>query len=484
MAMMGFEDDARSKLLAYCSLINENYETPPHIATIARMLEAAERGEKKRVIVEIPPRHGKSMLCSQYFPAWYLGRNPDKYIITATYAQELADDYGRKVRDLLTDPWYPAIFPETKLRQDTRSASRMETTLGGTYVSAGVGGPITGRGAHLFLIDDPVKNREEADSQTMREKLWEWYKAVAYTRMMPGNSAIVIIMTRWHEEDLIGKVLSETAHENWEVIRMPAEDGGKALWPERYPLEVLENIKKTLNVYDWSCLYMQEPVPKEGVIFKREWMRSGLEDEYRVAYAGVDPAISQKTVNDETAISIWGLGWGDHPAAIDELETLHGHWNFQTQLEVMKDIYVKYREDPKLPNIDTFIVEDVAYQRSLGEALVMLGIPCQLIKTDGDKVRRAMSVSHLFSQGRVRVNTPELIKQLLSLRGKDEKNDLADAAVYALQYIHRFSMESTEKPEDRYAGLDPRSKQFWMDHFEEKEQERGVGANLASLING
>ena len=191
------EDFAFSRLIAYAAYQWPGYRDAAHHRLIARHLEAVERGEITRLMITMPPRHGKSMLASEYFPAWYLGRNPDHYVIAATYAQELADDFGRKVRDQINDPGYQAIFPGVRLKTDSTSAKRFHvssapadtitTGQDGAYFAVGVGGPLTGRGAHLLLIDDPVKNREEAESEIVRKKTKDWYTSTAYTRLMPGG---------------------------------------------------------------------------------------------------------------------------------------------------------------------------------------------------------------------------------------------------------------------------------------------------------
>jgi len=261
------EQRAHLHLLAYAAYQWPRYRVGAHHRRIAAKLEAVERGEIKRLMILMPPRHGKSMLTSEFFPAWYMGRNPENYIIAATYAQEFADDIGRKVRNQLTDPDFRAIFPGVMARSDSTSAKRFHTTSGGSYFAVGVGGPATGRGAHLFLIDDPLKNREDAESEALRRKLKDWYTSVAYTRLMPGG-AIVIIQTRWHEDDLAGWLLAEHAHEGWDVLSLPAiDDDGDALWPEAYPLERLREIERTIGPRDWASLYQQRPAPAAGALF-------------------------------------------------------------------------------------------------------------------------------------------------------------------------------------------------------------------------
>jgi len=277
------EDMAFSRLVSYAAYQWPAYTDAPHHRLIARHLEAVERGEITRLMITMPPRHGKSMLASEFFPAWYIGRNPDHYVVTATYAQELADDFGRKVKNQIEDPAFQAIFPGVGLADDSKSAKRFHiegslggyehaTTQRGAFYAVGVGGPLTGRGAHLLLIDDPVKNREEAESEVIRKKTKDWYTSTAYTRLMPGGR-IVVIQTRWHEDDLSGWLLAEHQHEGWTVLNLPAiNDNGEALWPEQYPVEALEQIQRAIGPRDWSALYQQRPTPETGDYFRREWI--------------------------------------------------------------------------------------------------------------------------------------------------------------------------------------------------------------------
>jgi hypothetical protein len=256
------------------------FELARHHEIVVEQLEAVERGEIDRLMIFLPPRAGKSMITSQFFPSWYLGRHPDRYVIGASYGQELANDFGRKVRNLMVDPLHRGIFPNGALADDSSAAHRFNLVAGGAYHAVGAGGPVTGRGAHLLLIDDAVKNREEAYSAKSRQALREWYQSVAYTRLMPG-AAIVLIQTRWHEDDLAGWLLREHASERWQVVSLPAiaehDEGwrkeGDALWPSRFPLEVLARTREAIGSAAWMAMYQQRPVAEEGAVFNRQWWR-------------------------------------------------------------------------------------------------------------------------------------------------------------------------------------------------------------------
>lgn len=335
------EDYAFSRLIAYAAYQWPGYRDAPHHRLIARKLEAVERGEIRRLMIFMPPRHGKSMLASEFFPAWYLGRNPSHYVIASTYAQELADDFGRKVKGQIADGSYQAIFPGVRLAEDSQSVKRFHveggielgTTQRGAYYSVGVGGPLTGRGAHLLMIDDPVKNREEADSEVVRRRIRDWYTSTAYTRLMPG-ARIVVIQTRWHEDDLSGWLLKEHQHEGWDVVSLPAiSDAGEALWPEQYSQAELERIKAAVGPRDWSALYQQRPAPESGDYFKREWFRYYEDAPERLQiYGASDYAITAKG-GDYTVHGIFGV---DRAGRIYLLDL----WRQQTTSDVWIDAFL------------------------------------------------------------------------------------------------------------------------------------------------
>ena len=267
---------ARSSLLGFASFTNDLYRPAAHHKVIAEALERVERGECKRLAIFMPPRHGKSELASRRFPAWYLGRNPKRQIITASYNGDIAADFGRDVRNIIASQDYRAVFPGVSLAPDSQAANKWHTDAGGAYVAAGVGTAITGRGADLLLIDDPVKDREEADSEVRRARVWDWYTSTAFTRLMPG-AAVVLIQTRWHDDDLAGRLLEQMAKgtgEQWEILSLKAmTDDGRALWPEWYDAPRLQQIRSVIGPRDWSALYQQEPVPETGEFFRREWVR-------------------------------------------------------------------------------------------------------------------------------------------------------------------------------------------------------------------
>lgn len=317
------------------------YQRAPHHALIASKLEAVERGEILRLIITMPPRHGKSELASRRFPAWFMGRDPYRQVIFATYNQTFAEDFGRDVRSVMRSPGFAAAFPSCELKRDSQAADRLQTTEGGLMAFVGAEGSVTGRGADLLLIDDPFKGRTEAESAAERKAVWDFFTSAAYTRLMPGGR-IVIILTRWHEDDLVGRIFNQDYVDpeeaaKWEVLSLPAiNESGEALWPDRYPLETLTSIRRTIGSRDWSALYMQKPTPDDGMYFLRQMFKPyqlGELPKNLSVYGASDHAVGTKQQNDASVLGcagvdeqgdIWllpDLAWGRFAAdvAVDEM---------------------------------------------------------------------------------------------------------------------------------------------------------------------
>ncbi|MBC3919171.1 hypothetical protein H8L32_16890 [Undibacterium sp. CY18W] len=289
-----------------------------HHALLIAELEAVERGELDMLIVTMPPGSAKSTYGSVVFPAWYLGRHPERCVIAASHTVELAERFGRRVRNLFGSNAHARAFPKSGLSAHSTAAGRWDTAQGGEYFAAGVGGSVTGRRADLAIIDDPVKSREDADSPTIREKQWAWWRDDMSTRLKPG-AATVLIMTRWHEDDLAGRMIADLkqAGQRVKVLSLPMEAReddalgraiGEPLWPEWFTPQMLENAKREPRT--WSALYQQEPRPVGGGEFKNEWL---LYYQRQPATSNkvilVDPASGKsRTRGDFT--SMWVVGRG------------------------------------------------------------------------------------------------------------------------------------------------------------------------------
>lgn len=333
---------ARHGLLAFTQYTNPAYEPAPHHELIADALERVLRGECPRLMIAMPPRHGKSELASRRFPSFAMGLHPDKQIIAASYSSDLASDFGREVRNIVDSPEFGKLFPVT-LAQDSKAANRWHTSEGGMYVAAGVGTAITGRGADILLIDDPFKDRQEADSELQRQRVWDWYTSTAYTRLMPGG-AIVVINTRWHDDDLSGRLLAEQEKggDKWEVLSLPAiNSSGEALWPAWYPLDRLEQIKNVLGARDWNSLYQQNPIPDDGDYFKSDWF-----GEYEVmpkvnTYGASDYAVTDGG-GDFTEHGIFGV---DQNSNVYVRDWWFGQTDAAKWIESKCDLILKHKPD-------------------------------------------------------------------------------------------------------------------------------------------
>lgn len=316
---------AKKSLTAFIDYIDYGVIPAKHHQLIIEKLELVERGEIKRLMLFLPPGSAKSTYASVLFPSWYLGKNKAKSIIGASHSGELAERFGRKVRNIVAMPEYTNVF-NTTISQDSAAAGRWETISGSEYYAVGVGGSVTGRRADLGIIDDPVKSREEADSETQREKVWEWYKADFYTRLKP-NASIILIMTRWHEDDLAGRLLQDAKEggEQWAVLSLSMEATvndplqraeGEQLWPEWFTIEMLQQAKR--DPRNWLALYQQQPRPDSGGEFKKDWIQfyknkplSGNK------YILVDPASEKKKTSDFTSIFVVLLGHDDNYYVLD-----------------------------------------------------------------------------------------------------------------------------------------------------------------------
>lgn len=338
------------------------YRPAKHHRVLGAALEEVEAGKILRLQVSMPPRHGKTKLCSHLFPAWFIGRHPEKSIIVATYSEKFAWDHGRAVRNFIESPAYRQVFPNVRLRSGFASMERLETEAGGILFFLGRFSAATGRGADVILIDDPLKDRKEADSPTIREQLWAWYTQVLQTRLMTKKGAIVVIATRWHEDDLIGRLTdptnpcySDSEARKWRVIDMPAlarkddvlgREPGEALWPERFDVDYLENIRTT-DVRGFSALYQGRPTPEEGAFFKAVNIRTyaRMQDappkEKMRFYGASDHAVSLVQGRDKTCLMI--IGVDEHDQIWIQPEIFWKQADTAMTVEVMLAFMEKYK---------------------------------------------------------------------------------------------------------------------------------------------
>jgi predicted phage terminase large subunit-like protein len=426
----------RVDLGCYATAIWPPFELAAHHRLIVNLLEAVERGEIPRSMIFMPPRHGKTSLGTQIFPAWYLGRHPDRSIITASYGQELADDFGRQVRNMVNDPMHRAIFPECRLADDATSMRRFSTTAGGSYYAVGRGGALTGRGADLLILDDLLKNAEEARSELIRRVLHEWYASVARTRLQP-NGAIVLISTRWHEDDLAGRLLRQGG-EDWYVVSLPAiaevdesfRRAGEALWPKKYSLEALEQSRREIGGTAFASLYQQRPAAAEGSVFKREWWRYYRETPpFKRIVQSWDTAFKMGAENDFSACTTWGVA--------DNGYYLLWFWRGKVEFPELKR-RMTWLADEYKPN--QILVEDRASGQSLIQELKYASaLPIIPVKVDSDKRSRADPITGVIEAGKVCL--PESAPWLndyvdeLAAFPNGAHDDAVDSTTQALNYL-------------------------------------------------
>jgi len=452
---------ARLGLLEFTKFTNPAYEAAPHHRLIVDKLEAVERGEIKRLMICMPPRHGKSELASRRFPAFYVGRNADKQIIAASYNSDLANDFGREVRNIVDSPEFGVLF-DVQLAPDSKAANRWHTNEGGMYVAAGVGTAITGRGADVLLIDDPFKDREEADSELRRQRVWDWYTSTAYTRLMP-DGAIVVINTRWHDDDLSGRLLleAESGGDKWDVLSLPAIKDDKALWPEWYPIERLEQIRSVLPARDWNALYQQNPIPDDGDYFKAAWFGEyeELPDNLRM-YGASDYAVTDGD-GDYTEHGIAGVDASNNLYIAD-------WWRGQTTA----DVWIEKKCDMILKHAPHCWFGEAGPIRRAIEPFLMRRMQqreayCRIewLASIADKPTRARPIQAMASMGKVFLpkNAPwkgELLAQMLRFPAAkfDDGVDVMSLFGRGLEYIRGPKKTAAKK----VAANSQTGRQGWM----------------------
>lgn len=495
---------AKSSLLAFTKLMMPHpddpddaamsrYQAALHHKIIAAALEEMQKGHLLRLIVNVPPRHGKSQLASRMNPAWVVGKDPYRSMILATYNQDFADDFGREVREILESERYQRVFPGTRLRTGSRSASRLVTTEGGQMSFVGRSASLTGRGADMLVIDDPIKDAQEAGSKLIRDQIWDWFTKVAYTRLMTKSASVAIIQTRWHEDDLVGRITdpknpyySAEEASKWKIIDLPAIAGendvmgrkpGEPLWPERFDLKYLEGVRR-IDPRGFSALYQGRPSPESGDFFKREWaeknayMPSDLPRDLRF-YCASDHAVSTSQRADRTCIV---------PAGVDDNGVIwvlpEMFWDRADTERVVEAMLNIWRARPYLlhwaekghisKSIGPFL------RKRMREREVYTAI--DEIHPAADKQTRAQSIQARMAMGRVRLprHAPwfaDAVEELMKFP-HGTYDDFVDAlALLGLGLAKQVSAQTGKKKDDT-----PRPGTFawikWQTKMQEQEAAR------------
>ncbi len=459
LSLLETQDKAKESFMEYIRYIWPGFIEGDHHRLIAEKLTRVAKGELKRLIVNMPPRHTKSEFASIYFPSWAMGLKPDMKIMQTTHTADLSINFGRKVRNLMDSDEYSKIFGEVSLASDSKSAGKWQTNKGGEYFAAGVGGAIAGRGADLLIIDDP-HSEQDAMSINLLDSCYEWYTSGPRQRLQPGG-AIVIVMTRWNTADLTGRLLNrqtESHSDQWEVVELPAifEDSGNVLWPEFWKKEELESVKASIPVSKWNAQYQQNPTSEEGAIIKRDWWQLWEHDEppnCHYVIQSYDTAFSKKETADYSAITTWGVfqpqeGMGD---AIVLLDAQKGRWDFPELKAIAQEQYSEYQPDMVL-------IEAQASGTPLTHELRAMGIPVVNYRPSrgNDKMSRVHAVSPVFEAGMVwapdRVFADEVIEECAAFpfAPHDDYVDTTTQAILRFRQGNFINLYSDEEEEEVY----------------------------------
>ena len=453
-------------LIEFCKHMQPDYKVGKHHRMLANMLMDIEQGKKDRICVNIPPRHGKSQLVSIMFPAWFLGRNPNKKVMMVSHTTDLAVDFGRKVRNIINTELYADIFPTVKLAVDSKSAGRWNTSAGGEYYACGIGSALAGRGADLLLVDDPHSEQDVINGNfEVFEKAYEWFTFGARTRLMPQGS-VAIIQTRWHMDDLTGRVVRDMAKneraDQYEVVEFPAilqiekkdKIVDKALWPEFFDMDALLRTKASMPVFQWNAQYQQKPTAEEAAIIKREWWQMwGGEEAPDCEYIimSLDAAAEKHNRADYTALTTWGVFHNENEDAynIILLNSIKDRFEFPELKNLAMEEYFEWEPD-------AFIVEKKSAGTALYQEMRRMGIPVQEYtphRGTGDKLARLNSVSDIVASGIVWIPptrwAEEVVEEIAGFPFASY-DDLVDSTVMALMRFRQggFIRLPTDEPED------------------------------------
>ena len=465
LAKLKKQKKAQTRFLDFTKQMWPTFISGKHHARMAEAFERVARGECKRLIVNMPPRHTKSEFASYLLPAWFLGQFPHKKVIQTSHTAELAVGFGRKVRNLVDKEEYHEIFPDLHLSSDSKAAGRWNTSKGGDYFAIGVGGAVTGKGADLLIIDDPHSEQEAALAETnpdIYDKTYEWYTSGPRQRLQPGG-AIVIVMTRWSLRDLTARVLKASAQrggDEWEVIEFPAiMPSGTPLWPEFWSKTELAALKEELPNSKWMAQYQQEPTSETSAIVKREWWRTWEEENpppCDFLLMAWDTAFEKTNRSDYSACTTWGVFYAPDENGVEQaniilLNAFRDRMEFPTLKRVAVEEYEEWQPD-------TLIVEKKASGAPLIYEMRAMGIPVQeFTPTKGnDKITRLNAVSDLFASGMVwapNTSWAEAVIDEVAAFPSGEHDDYVDSVSLALMRYRKggfVRLPSDEEDEVQY----------------------------------
>jgi predicted phage terminase large subunit-like protein len=460
---------ANDNMLGFAKAVYPGFKIGPHHKKLARIFTDVIEGRKKRVIINIAPRMGKSEFSSYLFPSYFLGKYPQKKIIMGTHTASLSEDFGRRIRNLIDTEEYREIFPATVVADDQKAAGKWSTSVGGQYYAAGVGGALAGRGADLFVIDDPHSEQDiKANSGLAFDTAWSWFQTGPLQRLMPGG-AIIIIMTRWGLRDLTGRLIDyQTKNPEsipWEIVELPAilesedESGNtveKSLWPEQWPLEALKATKASLDPRYWNAQYMQQPTSESSALISRKSWRIWERDDpppCEYVIQSWDTAFEAKTSADYSACTTWGVFYNEEEGNSAQIILLDA-FKDRMAFPELKAVALKHYKEW---NPDAFIVEKKAAGAPLIQELRSMGIAVSEFSPSrgNDKTVRVNAVADLFTSGKVWAPDTrwarEVIEEVAAFPVGDN-DDYVDTTTQALLRYRQggFISLDSDEPEDRF----------------------------------
>jgi len=461
---------AQNDFLLFIAAIDPNYKFGVHLKRLGSLLMEVEQNVKNRIAVSMAPRMGKSQMISIYYPAWYLGKHPDHKVIVASHTADLAVVMARKVRNLINTAEYKEIFPQTNIAADAKAAAQWNTTKGGEYFAIGVGGALAGRGAHLIIADDPLSEQDiKAGNTSSLDSTYEWFSAGLRTRLMPDGK-ICVLHTRWHQRDLIGRLIKDSAMneggDSYETFEFPAilNEGTpeeKSIWPEQWSLEALQQTRASMHhiMWQWYAQYQQNPTAAEAAIIKRDWIRWWTKDDPpRVDFIvqAFDTALTTKQRSDFSVCHTWGV-WENEEDGTQNvilLNKVKGKYEFP-ELKAMA--HEQYKEwEP-----DSVIVEAKASGQPLIDEMRRSGIFVQDFSPGKgqDKIARLNAVADMFASGHVwfpeNAWAAATVEEILAFPA-GEHDDEVDTMTLALMRIRKGGLlrlsSDYEDNEPRYVS--------------------------------
>lgn len=455
---------AQNDFLAFIAAVDTAYKFGAHLKRLGALLMEVEKGLKDRIAVSMAPRFGKSQMISIYYPAWYLGRHPDHKVIMASHTGDLAIDMARKVRNLMQTPEYKRIFPGVAIAADAKAAGKWNTTRGGEVFAVGVGGALAGRGANLIVTDDPISEQDiKLGNTSQLDTIYEWFRAGLRTRLMPGGR-IAILHTRWHQRDLIGRLLKDGAlnpdgdvYEMFEFpaileVKNPLADPNhadydpeapktlqKSLWPEQWSLESLLRTKASMPAWQWNAQYQQHPTAQEAAIIKRDDIRWWMKEdppECDFVVQSYDTALTTKERSDFSVCQTWGVFTDDNGVTnAILLNRVKGKWEFPELKKMAHEQFEEWQPD-------AVIVEAKASGQPLIDEMRRSGIFVQDFSPGKgqDKIARVNAVADMFASGQVWFPetwwASEVVEEILAFPAGEHDDD-TDAMTLGLMRIRK-----------------------------------------------